>query len=557
MSTWYARNLACYECASSDAMQESEHHFKCFSCGKTFLKKDKTISIKGSNSMKIQQECIPIGGYYNIKTRGLTRETCQKYKISVAKYTGSFGCGDKLVYVNDEYVAIFNRYSNGGLESQKIRSFTEKKHMKQFGNTEFKEMFGQNCFQPNPSRFVVITEGEYDAATIYQETGFAAVSITGGSSSACNNIRTNIDWLSKWGYVVLAFDNDQPGSMGINEVLSANLFEPGKLRIATFPLKDANDMLMAGRGADIRKVIWDAHEYRPPDIFDARDCVDLALIKPLKGDNTPWGSLTDSLCGWPMNCIVTIAAADGIGKTEIAEEIVHSLIEQKRKVWLYSCEQDRGEILLRLAGKSLNLPLHIPGCKWDEELIKQKILDKDQYIKVWEPEKALLTDEVIAKMRYCVVAYGIKYFFIDHLKGIESQLSDPVRGIGKFMCELKIFVQTHAVCVILLSHVAKHTQQTKSGQKAESWNRGRVPDKENIHGSSAISAWSNIIIAASRNVESDDIFEACLTKLTILKNRLMGNRGQKHMYLKYLQDSGRLVELPQADYNKYYDEGDK
>ncbi len=554
MSDWIKRNQPCLECGSSDALQESTHHFKCFSCNKSFLKKNLELH----NQEKLintppqfhKEELIPEGDYLEIKTRKITKETCEKFGISCIKYTGTFGCGDSLHYVKDHWCFLFNQYYNGKLVKQKLRSATIKIDMKIIGDGSLKEMFGQSLFQAKFEKPIVIVEGEFDCAVVWQETGYNCISVRNGAGGLIADIKNNIDYISKFPYVIIGMDNDVAGNTALEKLLENNPLEPGKLRIAKWPLKDANELLLSDRSIDIKKAIWNAEEFKPKDLYTPQDLIELALIKPKCGVDTPWSDLTNSIMGWRENTIITIAAADGIGKTEIADEIIYALIEQQNKVWLYSCEQEPEETLRRQTGKTLNLPLHIPGMDWDATKMRDCINKMGDKLIMWRPEKSTGVEEFISKMRFAAIAYGVRYFLIDHLKGIESQMTDVNNGMGRFISDLKHFAKTNNACIILLAHVAKDKKQGKVGKDDESWNRGRVPTKENIYGSSAISAWSDVIIGASRNVESDSQLESCVTKLSILKNRLMGNRGQKSVYLKYVQDTGRLIQTEPIDYEE-------
>lgn len=553
MGDWINKNLPCFECGSSDAMQESEHHFKCFSCSKTFLKREMNNFYVENNrlgsKMTQKSNIIEKGNYYDLKQRGLSKQTCQKYGITCTKYSGTFGHGDSLHYLNEEWIYVFNYYHNNNIIKQKLRPCNEKIY-KILGDTTFKEFYGQSIFKIDPNRILIITEGEFEAPVIYQETGFYAISVPDGAGSLIRCLINNYDYVSGFKYLIFALDNDEPSNKEITKLLQheiVNKLGPGKVKIAYWPMKDSNELLLAGRSPDIKKTLWDAEEYRPKDLFTAIDLIDYALIKPLPGVKTPWEGLTSAISGWRENTISTIAAADGIGKTEFADEIIYSFIKNNLKIWLYSCEQEPEETLRRQAGKDLNLPLHIPGVPWNEEKMKESIMKLDEKLIMWRPEKSTGIDELISKMEYASVAYGIKYFIIDHLKGIESQMTDINNGMGRFLSNLKFFAKTNNVCIILLSHVAKDKKQGRVGKDDESWNRGRVPTKENIYGSSAISAWSDVILALSRNVEAEAPEEACITKISILKNRLMGNRGQKAIWLKYIEDTGRLVEIEPVD----------
>lgn len=554
MSDWYQRNLPCIECGSSDAMQESEHHFKCFSCNKVFLKKDMCRSDKHIGAdMSKNPDLIDIGNYYDLKKRGITEKTCRKFNITCVKYTGSFGHGDKQHYVNDSWCYVFNTISNNSIIKQKVRRVDEKKDQKQFGDTTSKEMFGQSAFNPDSSRSIVITEGEFDSAVVWQETGYNAISTTCGHTSLLKDIVNNFDYLSKYKDVIIGLDNDDVANETVKKFLESdipNKLGPGKLRIAKWAMKDANELLLAGRAPDIKRAIWDAEEYKPEDLFTAEDFLEESLKDPEMGLQTPWVSLTNSIMGWGENTVNTVAAADGIGKTEVVDEIIHKAINDGVKVWLYSSEQSGSQTFRRQAGKAMNLPLHIPGVQADKELIKKHILNCNNKIIVWKPKKLVTTSELIERMTYVSVAQGVKLFIIDHLKGIEAQMSDTNREMSKLLAELKLFVDSHKCSVILMSHVAKDKRQGKLGKDDDSWNRGRIPTKENIYGSSAIAAWSDVIIVLSRNVEAENPDEACVTRLSILKKRLMGNRGLQALYLKYIEDSGRLVEIEQIDYEQ-------
>lgn len=552
MGDWLNKNLSCFECGSSDAMQESEHHFKCFSCNKTFLKKNYSQTNNIRYSMNYKTNLIDKGEYYDLKTRGnITKKTCQKYGITCSRYTGTFGHGENQHYLNNEPIYIFNYYKNNEIIKQKLRP-VNKKNYKILGDSSFKEFFGQNIFKIDSNRILVITEGEFEAAVIYQEAGFNAVSLPNGISSLISCIKNNFDYIFGWKYIIIAVDNDEPSQKEVNKFLLSDLVNklgPGKIRIVKWPLKDANELLIQNRSPDIKKALWDAEEYRPKDLFKASDLIESALIKPDPGINTPWPSLTRAISGWRSNTIITIAGADGIGKSELKDEIIFNLIKNGHSTWVWSVEEEGEELIRRQAGKYLDLPLHIPDIKWDIDKIKNAMMKIGDNLIIWKPETVMTTDDLLNRMQYVSVANNVKYFIIDHLKGIDSQMTDINNSMAKFLSDLKLFCKTYKTTVILLSHVAKDKKQGRVGKDDESWNRGRIPTKENIYGSSAIAAWSDIIIVLSRNVESDNSDIACVTLLSILKNRLMGNRGQKKIFTKYIEDTGRIIEIEPIDYS--------
>jgi twinkle protein len=67
------------------------------------------------------------------------------------------------------------------------------------------------------------------------------------------------------------FDQDDAGQKAVDDCVQ--LFSPGKVKIATLPLKDPNEMIQAGRGAEIINQIWNAKSYRPDGIIDGNQCL--------------------------------------------------------------------------------------------------------------------------------------------------------------------------------------------------------------------------------------------------------------------------------------------
>jgi twinkle protein len=555
--TWLSRNLECPDCGSSDARQESDHHWICFSCSKVTLKRNKEgINVTNNDEYTAKKErkpmkkedLIDIGEYYELKKRGISKETARKCGISARKYTGTLQDGKDSIYLNNEWVYVFNKYHDGKVISQKLRHF-EQKIWKQLGDTSNKEFYGQHLWQPSADRFCVIVGGEFDFATVVQEVGVACISVSNGESSLTSQVKTNLEWLNKWKYVAIGMDNDKAGQEALDKLLESGLLEPGKIRIITWSMKDANDMLQNNMQVEIKKNVWNASEHRPNDLIKPSERRDLVLKKPEPGPNTPWPTMTKALMGWMDNRITVIGAADGIGKSKLIDEIITDLVyNQKVKVWCYSSEQDVDEQLVRQAANRENLPLFIPGSPWKDEIIYKAIDDMEDRLTIWEPEGPVSIDSIFSKMKYAAIADDCKVFIVDHLKGVDSQLKDTHNEIGKFICDVKQFAKNYKVHILLVSHVSKNKKVSKAGQEDESWNKGRIPTKEDLYGSSAITAWADNIITLSRNVESDDDYEASITHMHFLKTRLMGIRAPKRAYLKYDVDTNRLKELSAPDY---------
>lgn len=562
MGDWYNRDMPCEFCGSTDAKQESEHHWKCFSCSKVTLKRNKkggngTQEIKKERKPMRKQPLIEPGEYYELKPRGITEQIARKCGITMRQWTGSFNIKDERIYVTDEWVYVFNKYHDGKVVSQKIRHRDDKKLFRQFGDTDDKTFYGQHLCQPHPDKFCVITGGEFDQAIVTQEVNVSAVSVTNGEGGLLNQIRANHEWCNQWKYLAIGMDNDKAGQEAVTKLLESGIMEPGKIRVITWTMKDANAMHLAGMTAELKRNVWNAAEYRPNDLIRPSERRKEILKKPKPGPDTPYATMTKALQGYMDNRVTVVIGPDGIGKSKLVDEMITDLVYYKKvKVWSYSSEQDANEQLVRQASNKENIPFYIPGTDWHKEKILQAIDDLEDRLIIWEPEGPVTIDSIFAKMKYAAIADGCKVFFVDHLKGIDSQLQDVHNQMGKFLCDIKQFAKNQKVHIVLISHVAKNKKQARAGEEDESWNRGRIPTKEDAYGSSAITAWADNIIALSRNVESEDEYEQRILHVHYLKTRLMGVRAPKKSVLKYNIDTNRLVEEDYSEYINWRDGND-
>ncbi|HCO12655.1 MAG TPA: topoisomerase, partial [Gemmatimonadetes bacterium] len=85
-----------------------------------------------------------------------------------------------------------------------------------------------------------------------------------GASGAAKAVRQHLEWLESFDTVVLMFDQDEPGQKAA--VDCALLLSPGKAAIASLPLNDPNEMLVAGRTKELISAIWEAKTYRPDGV---------------------------------------------------------------------------------------------------------------------------------------------------------------------------------------------------------------------------------------------------------------------------------------------------
>jgi hypothetical protein len=213
-------------------------------------------------------------------------------------------------------------YKDGKLVAQHYRTAT--KDFGWIGESKDVELFGQHLWRDG-GKMVVVTEGEIDAMTVsqLQDNKWPVVSIPNGAQSAKKSIANNIEWLNRFETVVLMFDMDEPGRRAAVEEC-AQLFPPGKCKVASLPLKDANEMLLEGRGRrGDPDAIWGAKEFRPDGIVTldrAQGRPDREIENGCRGASRR--SRADARAR--LGEVYGFGAGTGVGKTDVLTQQISS-----------------------------------------------------------------------------------------------------------------------------------------------------------------------------------------------------------------------------------------
>ena len=218
---------------------------------------------------------------------------------------------------------------------------------------------------------ITISEGEIDALSVSQAQGnkWPVVSIPTGAAGARKAIQNDLEYLENFESVILMFDQDEAGQTAVDECVQ--LFSPGKVKVASLPLKDPNEMIQAGRGAEIISQIWNAKSYRPDGIIDGADTWELvSTTQKAESIPYPFNGLNNMTQGIRKGEIVTITAGSGIGKSQFCREIAYSLILQDQKVGYLALEENTKRTALGFIGLYLNKPIHLQSVDYTVEELK-------------------------------------------------------------------------------------------------------------------------------------------------------------------------------------------
>lgn len=483
----------CNKCGSSDANHQYEDGWYCFACGKP----DKEGIDNLGEDVYVREEGE--GFTYGFEpARGLTAETMKHYQIWT-KYNA-----DK------EPVLVFFPYGDGR-ENGKVRGFNDKKIFA-VGDMKDKSLFGMDKFPPGSSNTITITEGEYDAASIYQVTGRPSVSVRGSSQARIDCTRAR-DYLNSFEKIILAFDADEPGQTAARKV--AELFDFNKVYSVTFDpgLKDANGYLQEGQGEALKRTWWNHKRYMPEGVLSSFSEFDGVI-----DDNTfsdplgtwPYPSLQEMTGGLRPGEATLITALEGVGKTEIIRGVEHHLLATTdHNIGIVHLEENKARTVKGLAGLHLGSPIHLPDTPVSKEEVKAALRDlvkRDDRLHVYSHFGSDDPDIILDTIRFMAGACGCRVIFLDHITMLATGLveGDERKTLDYLSTKLGQMVNDLKFHLVFISH---------------------VNDDGKTRGSRNISKIANTRIDMHRDVESGDPIVRNTTHLSISKNRFTSITG--------------------------------
>jgi twinkle protein len=517
---------SCPDCGSSDALSVySDNHTYCFACS-THGWLDGGAKQLTHATQKAHTMGLLTGTFADLNKRRITEDTCRKFGYTIGDLHGT-----------KVQIAPYTD-ANGSPVAQKVR--TANKDFSVLGDLKLADppLFGAHLW--GGGKRIVITEGEIDAMTVAQVQGlkWPAVSIPSGAQGARKAIARSLEYLAKFDEVVLMFDNDEPGRAAAAE--AAEVLPPGKCKIASLPLKDANEMLAQGRGEEIVQAIWNAKPFRPDGLVAMKDLIEQALKRPTMGLTWWLDSLTQATYGRRFGEVYTFGAGTGVGKTDfLLQQMAHDLYVLGEPVGAFLLEQSPAETLQRLAGKAKGRVYHIPDAEYDPEELRgvlNEIADKGRLF-LYDNFGCADWAQIAPKIRYLAQAEGVRIFYLDHLTALAAMETDERKALEMIMAEIAGLAKELNVMINVVSHLS--TPEGKSHEEG-----GRVTIK-NFKGSRAIGFWSHFMFGLERDQQDES--QRNTSVFRILKDRNTGRGTGKTYNLRYDPLTGMLSEADPED----------
>jgi twinkle protein len=527
MSNHFVRHEPCPECGSSDAKGVYQDGFAhCYACGKSFPKSTNQPT-EGAKLQRVAKGLIEPGDIKALQKRKLTKQVCELYGYSVSSYSG-------------QPVQLAPYYKKGKLVAQHVR-FPNKDFI-WTGTAQNVELYGQRCWPAGSNRRLVITEGEIDCLSVAQVFNLKCpvVSVPGGAQGAAGSIQANLEYVTSFDEICLAFDNDEEGKKAIEACIP---FLPvGRVTLMRYPdnVKDCNDLLQAGLGQYIIDGIFKAERWSPDGIVSGKALKQDFFREAQPGYDILYPILSQKYNGLRKGELHIWTAGSGIGKSTAVHEIGYDLLMRHNlKLGVIALEENPRRTADRYVGIHLNRPLHISRAGLSFQELDRAFDETVGNGRFWclRHFGSYDIDKLLLRMRYLVQGCECDFIFLDHISIVVSgldELGDNERKlIDKFMTKSRSLVEETGVGLQAIVHL-------KRPKDGKAWNEGRQVSLTDLRGSGGLEQLSDGVTSLEGNQQDEQLTDQRTAR--VLKNRLVGKVGVADT-LKYNHDTGRLLPI--------------
>ena len=414
----------------------------------------------------LKQKLAP-SHYDYLASRGISPETADKMKLFAA--TKYFKRLDK-----EADCIGFPYFREGALVAVKYRSFPDKDFTQESGGAH--DFFGID--QVDPSKPLIIVEGEMDALTLIEAGIPNAVSVPGGApvKVADGKVLPSEDrkfafvWnarevLNQVPYVVLATDQDGPGQALAEEL--ARRIGKEKCRLAKFTAKDFNeiwtDKTNEDRAGYIQAIIDTAQPYPISGLSDAStyaDRLDDLYTKGTgKGFSTGYQSV-DAIYTVAPGQLSVITGYPSSGKSNFVDQIMVNLARDHDWKFAICSFENQPEIHISRLMEIYTRRRFFEGASRMSEKEKADAFQfvKDHFLFIDnQGEEPSTLDSIITRARAAVQRMGIRGLVIDPYNYIELDRKErsETEAISDMLTRIRKFCQTHDVHTFFVAHPGK------------------------------------------------------------------------------------------------------
>ena len=495
------------DCGSSDAFNWNDDGYGfCHSCGESYPNKHKLPVFdwaKQSYPLKRRENIMmkEVKGVTYDDIRGIDPEVCKLYGIQIQ--TDADGKPVRYAYKYPHTV--------------KYRAFDDKSKtwIKDKG-VGMNHLFGPE-FNSNSSNKLYLTEGEFDAASLYQILGqkFFVKSLPSASIGE-KFIKQNYNYLNSFKEIIYAGELDDAGRRS-----AERLYESFPTKLYYVPMskyKDANEFLMAGDGEELKWTALKPQRYSPDNFFCSDEEVAQAIRTENPYDYTPTGhtGLDDKIRGIVKGGLTFLKAPRGTGKTEVIRYFETGLLKNPdTRIALLHMEEMRSTTYRAMATYHLGVNVRTKDDAQENGVSEDDVVKAA--LEATQGERTIVFemrshDDPLKLLEYTRLAstvYGAEYIFVDHVQRLAYLSQTGVDGATSVLTSLG-------------ARMAQLSKELNIGVVFIS----QVNDDGRTKYASSLEEEAIICIKIERDVENEDTTVQNTTDFIVDKNRPFARLGR-------------------------------
>ena len=495
------------DCGSSDAFNWNDDGYGfCHSCGESYPNKHRLPVFdwaKQSYPLKRRENVMmkEVKGVTYDNIRGIDPEVCKLYGIQIQ--TDADGKPVRYAYKYPHTV--------------KYRAFDDKSKtwIKDKG-VGMNHLFGPE-FNSNSSNKLYVTEGEFDAASLYQILGqkFFVKSLPSASIGE-KFIKQNYNYLNSFKEIIYAGELDDAGRRSAEK-----LYESFPTKLYYVPMskyKDANEFLMAGDGEELKWTALKPQRYSPDNFFCSDEEVAQAIRTENPYDYTPTGhtGLDDKIRGIVKGGLTFLKAPRGTGKTEVIRYFETGLLKNPdTRIALLHMEEMRSTTYRAMATYHLGVNVRTKDDAQENNVSEEDVVKAA--LEATQGERTIVFemrshDDPLKLLEYTRLAstvYGAEYIFVDHVQRLAYLSQTGVDGATSVLTSLG-------------ARMAQLSKELNIGVVFIS----QVNDDGRTKYASSLEEEAIICIKIERDVENEDTTVQNTTDFIVDKNRPFARLGR-------------------------------
>lgn len=390
-------------------------------------------------------------------------------------------------------------------------------------------VYGKKFFDKAPLKYLCITEGEIDAASVQKMTGIPTVSVQ-SATSAVKDVSADFDWINTAERIYVIFDADVPGDSAAAKV--APMFDFNKVfKVVLDPeLKDANKYLEKGMTNEFMRQFKAAKKFVPDGVIATFGEV-LEAFQEKRSDPIcawPIKSLEKKLDGIRLGKSYLVSGLEGIGKTELVRATEAQVIKHTDfNIGVIHLEESKKDTLDCLLSYHVDMPLRKTSDTFmtpqDKLKAYEEMVRRDGRVHIYSHFGSDDPNKIVEIIRYLVTVCECKVIFLDHINIVVSGLgaeADERRVLDYLCTKLATLVVELDFAFVYVCH---------------------ENDDGRPRGSRNISQTAHVHIRLSRSVEAEDQVERDKLHMMVAKNRPTSNTGPSG-YGYFEEAKGHLVD---------------